>query len=70
MGVRSQDRSAATRIGVAVAEYVAQRAAGLAWCGVCRRFLPSADVCSRQCRPCGIATKQARRAKVAARRGD
>lgn len=68
MLVRPQDRSAATRIGVPVEIYVAERAKGLRWCSACRRFLTATDVYERMCVSCKNAWMKEKRARRAVRR--
>lgn len=47
-------KTAAARIGCTVAEYTAQRAAGLRWCSVHRQWEPAGDFSHRtRCRSAG-----------------
>lgn len=46
-------KAAATRIGVELAEYLARREAGEAWCPGCRRWVSRSGFASASGRPSG-----------------
>lgn len=70
IAVRSQDKTAATRIGVSVEYYLDMKTEGKAWCSICRSFKPAEDVPARECKACTVARLKIRREKRAQKRRD
>lgn len=66
--MRSQDKTAAARIGVAPEVYVAERAAGKKWCSRCRTFKPAEEVRTRYCKGCYNQWEKERRAEISRKR--